>query len=147
MKTWLAMGIMGVFSLMLSGCGDQPTVKVVSVEMVSNDVGSPDFKRMVKICFDKPLEGTYHHDILFQSQDGFVFGGSGVIRAAVSSPDDPCVLRNINQYVNKNSPPRARDLIDRYLYKGNVASVKVDVWADESGHKGLKMDSKLFRDL
>ncbi|OZB85748.1 MAG: hypothetical protein B7Z48_05730 [Thiotrichales bacterium 12-47-6] len=85
--------------------------------------------------------------IIFESNDGFVFEGSGKIRAAVSDPDNPCIIKNINQYVNKNSPPRARDLIDRYLPKGNVASVKISVWGTESGEKGIKMDTKVFKDL
>lgn len=134
-------------SLLLAGCGEQPRVKVESIEMVSSESGSPDFRRMAKICFDQPLSGDYYHEIVFESKDGFVFEGSGKIRAAVSDPDNVCIMKNLNQYVNKNSPPRARDLIDRYLAKGNVASVKINVWGTESGEKGIKMDSKAFKDL
>ena len=134
-------------SLLLAGCGEQPRVKVESVEMTSIEGGSPDFRRLAKICFDQPLEGDYYHEIVFESKDGFVFEGSGKIRAAVSDPDNPCIIKNLNQYVNKNSPPRARDLIERYLGKGNVASVKLSVWGTESGEKGLKMDTKVFKDL
>ncbi len=134
-------------SLLLAGCGEQPRIKVESIEMISNDGGSPDFRRMAKICFDQPLKGDYYHEIVFESKDGFVFEGSGKIRAAVSDPDNPCIIKNLNQYVNKNSPPRARDLIDRYLPKGNLASVKINVWGTESGEKGIKMDTKVFKDL
>lgn len=134
-------------SLLLAGCGEQPRVKVESVEMTSIEGGSPDFRRLAKICFDQPLKGDYYHEIVFESKDGFVFEGSGKIRAAVSDPDNPCIIKNLNQYVNKNSPPRARDLIERYLGKGNVASVKISVWGTESGEKGLKMDTKVFKDL
>ncbi|MCI4411391.1 MAG: hypothetical protein JHC38_06920 [Thiotrichales bacterium] len=133
-------------SLLLSACGEQPKVHVVSIDMVSTETGSPDFRRMVKICFDKPLSGVYHHEVRFESKDGFVLEGSGKIQAAVSDPDNPCILKNLNQYVTKNSPPRSRDLIDRYLAQGNVASVSISIWGDESGAKGLKMDTKVFND-
>jgi len=134
-------------SLLLVGCGEQPRVKVESIEMVSKEDGSPDFRRLAKICFDQPLKGDYYHEIVFESRDGFVFEGSGKMRSAVSDPDNPCIIKNLNQYVNKNSPPRARDLIDRYLPKGNVASVTISVWGTESGEKGIKMDTKVFEDL
>lgn len=134
-------------SLLLSACGEQPKVSVKSIEMVTTDAGSPDFRRMVKICFDKPLSGDYYHEINLESKDGFVLEGEGKIRAAVTDPDNPCIIKNLNQYVTKNSPPRARDLIDRYLTKGNVASVKISVWGMESEEKGLKMDTKVFNDL
>jgi len=143
----LIIGLTLASSLLIAGCGEQPRVKVESIEMVSNDIGSPDFRRLAKICFDQPLKGDYYHEIVFESKDGFVLEGSGKIRAAVSDPDNPCIIKNINQYVNKNSPPRARDLIDRYLPKGNVASVKISVWGTESGEKGIKMDTKVFKDL
>jgi hypothetical protein len=146
MRLWFTVGIMSSL-MMLSGCGEQPKVKIVSVEMVSSDTGSLDFRRMVKICFDQPLTGAYHHEILLESKDGFSMKGESLLRAATSDPNNPCVLRNLNNYVNKNSPPRARDLIDHYLMKGNVASVKVSVWGDESGEKGLRMDSKTFNNL
>ncbi len=143
----LVVGLTLASSLLIAGCGEQPRVKVESIEMVSSESGSPDFRRMAKICFDQPLSGDYYHEIVFESKDGFVFEGSGKIRAAVSDPDNPCIIKNLNQYVNKNSPPRARDLIDRYLPKGNVASVKISVWGTESGEKGIKMDTKVFKDL
>lgn len=134
-------------SLLLSACGEQPRVKVVSIEMVSTEGGSPDFRRMTKICFDQPLSGEYIHDITFESKDGFVFKGSGKIRAAASDPDNPCILKNLNQYITKDSPPRARDLIEHYLVKGNVASVKISIWGSESEEKGIKMDSREFKNL
>lgn len=143
----LIIGLTLASSLLIAGCGEQPRVKVESIEMVSNQGGSPDFRRLAKICFDQPLKGDYYHEIVFESKDGFIFEGSGKIRAAVSDPDNPCIIKNLNQYVNKNSPPRARDLIDRYLPKGNVASVKISVWGTESGEKGIKMDTKVFKDL
>ena len=147
MRAWWMMGAVVLASALLAGCGEQPKVKLVSAEMISRDTGSPDFKRMIKICFDQPLSGDYHHEIVIESKDGFSINGIGVLRAAASDPDNPCITRNLNQYVNKNSPPRARDLIERYLVKGNVASVKITVWGDESGQKGLKMDSKMFSNL
>jgi len=147
MRVWLMAGVLSLATLMVSGCGEQPKIKIVSVEMISTETGSLDFRRMVKICFDQPLSGAYHHEIQFESKDGFSMKGESILRAAASDPDNPCVLRNLNHYVNKNSPPRARDLYDRYLMKGNVASVKISVWGDESGEKGLKMDSKTFNNL
>ena len=33
-------------SLLLAGCGEQPRVKVESIEMISSESGSPDFRRM-----------------------------------------------------------------------------------------------------
>lgn len=143
----LIIGLTLASSLLIAGCDEQPRVKVESIEMVSKEDGSPDFRRMVKICFDQPLKGDYYHEIVFESKDGFVFEGSGKIRAAASDPNNPCIIKNLNQYVNKNSPPRARDLIDRYLPKGNVALVKISVWGTESGEKGIKMDTKVFKDL
>ena len=143
----LIIGLTLASSLFIAGCGEQPRVKVESIEIISKEDGSPDFRRMAKICFDQPLKGDYYHEIVFESKDGFAFEGSGKIRAAVSDPDNPCIIKNINQYVNKNSPPRARDLIERYLPKGNVASVKISVWGTESGEKGIKMDTKVFKDL
>lgn len=147
MRVWLITCVLSLSTLIMTGCGEQAKVKIMSVEMVSTDTGSPDFRRMVKICFDQPLTGAYHHEIVFESKDGFSMKGESVLRPAASDPNNPCVLRNLNNYVNKNSPPRARDLIDHYLMKGNVASVKVSIWGDESGEKGLKMDSKTFNNL
>lgn len=134
-------------SLLLVACGEQARVKVESIEMYSLESGSPDFRRMAKICFDQPLTSEYLHEIEFISKDGFVFKGNGKIRPAASDPKNPCILRNINQYVTRDSPPRARDLIERYLVKGNIESVKITVWGSESGQKGLKMDSKEFKNL
>jgi hypothetical protein len=146
MRQWLMAGMLSLSALMIGGC-EETSVKLVSVEMVSTETGSPDFKRMIKICFDKPLSGVYHHEIFLESKDGFTMKGESTLRTAASDPDNPCILRNLNSYVNSNSPPRARDLIDRYLMKGNVASVKISIWGDESGAKGLKMDSKTFNNL
>jgi hypothetical protein len=147
MRQWLMAGVLSLSAFMLSGCGEETSVKIVSVEMVSAETGSPDFRRMVKICFDKPLSGVYHHEIFLESKDGFKMKGESILRTAASDPDNPCVLRNLNSYVNSSSPPRARDLIDHYLMKGNVATVSVSIWGDESGGKGLKMDSKTFNNL
>jgi hypothetical protein len=147
MRVWLTAAVISLSALVVSGCGEQPKVKIISVEMVSNDTGSPDFRRMVKICFDQPLSGDYHHEIFFESKDGFSMKGESLLKAAVSDPQNPCILRNLNNYVTRSSPPRARDLIDRYLVKGNVSSVKISVWGNESGEKGLKMDSKTFNNL
>lgn len=144
---WILAALAATTALTLTGCGEQPKVKIVKVEMISNDAGSPDFKRMIKVCFDRPLEGAYHHEIRFESTDGFELEGKGTFRAAASDPDNPCILRNMNQYVTKDSPPRARDLIERYLGKGQVASVSITVWGDENGHKGLQMDKKTFNNL
>ncbi len=146
MRKWLIASILSL-STLISGCGEQPKVKIISIEMVSTDTGSPDFRRMVKICFDQPLSGEYHHEIFFESKDGFSMKGESKLKPAASNPDNPCILRNLNNYVTVNSPPRARDLIDHYLMKGNVATVKISIWGDESGAKGLKMDSKTFNNL
>jgi hypothetical protein len=146
MRNFFIVGLLSLSTLMITGC-EQAKVKITSVEMVSAETGSLDFRRMIKICFDKPLSGDYHHEIVLERKDGFTLKGESILRAAVSDPNNPCILRNLNNYVNKNSPPRARDLIDHYLMKGNVASAKVSVWGDESGAKGLKMDSKVFNNL
>lgn len=143
----LLVGLTLSANLFLAGCGEQPRIKVETIEMVSKDTGSPDFRRMAKICFDQALTSDYYHEIVFESKDGFVFEGSGKLRAAVSDPDNLCIFKNLNQYVTKTSPPRARELIDQYLAAGNVSSVKITVWGMESGEKGLQMDSKVFKDL
>jgi hypothetical protein len=146
-KKILTVGLLSLLTLTLAGCGEQEKVSIKSVEVISKEDGNPDFRRIVKICFDKPLDGAYHHEILLESKDGFKLEGHGLLRAAANDEDNPCILRNMNQYVNKKSPPRARDLIERYLDKGNVASVKVTVWGDNSGEKGAQMDTKIFSNL
>jgi hypothetical protein len=146
MRYWLfsLLSVLGI--VFLTGC-EAEKITLKSVEMVSNEGGNPDFRRMIKYCFDKPLSSGYYYEVSIESKDGFILEGIGVLRAATSDPNDPCILRNMNQYVNKKSPPRARDLIERYLAKGNVASVRMTIWQGERKEDSPKMDEKRFSDL
>jgi hypothetical protein len=142
---WL-IALVPTLSFLLAGC-EQEKVKIVSAEMVTKETGNPDFRRIAAYCFDKPLDGSYHHEVIIESKEGFKLEGHGILRAAASDPDNLCIYRNLNQYVNKKSPPRARDLIERYLEKGNVQSLKITIWGDDAGEKGLLMDTKTFNNL
>lgn len=141
---WVLMSALSM--VLLSGC-ESDKIALKSVEMVSNEEGNPDFRRMIKYCFDKPLGGGYYYEVSIESKDGFILEGVGVLRAASSDPDNLCVLRNMNQYVNKKSPPRARDLIERYLAKGNVESVHITIWQGERKEDSQKMEEKVFNNL
>lgn len=139
--------LVGALVVLLSGC-EADKIALTSVEMVSHEDGNPDFRRMIKYCFDKSLGGSgYYYEVSIESKDGFILEGVGVLRAASSDPDNLCVLRNMNQYVNKKSPPRARDLIERYLAKGNVESVHITIWQGERKEDSQKMEEKVFNNL
>jgi hypothetical protein len=144
---YLAISLMSVLSIgFLAGC-EQEKVKLTSVEIMSRDDGNPDFRRLIQYCFDHPIKGGYYHEVAIESKDGFILEGYGVLRPASSDPDNKCIVRNMNQYVSKKSPPRARDLIETYLTKGNVASVRVTVWQGDSPERSEKMEQKTFNNL
>ena len=144
---YLLILLLSVISIGFLAACQPEKITLKSVEMVSHNEGSPDFRRMIKYCFDKPLVGGYYYEVLIQSKDGFPLEGYGILRAATSDPDNLCITRNMNQYVTRKSPPRARDLIDRYLAKGNVESVHITIWQGEHKEESPKMEDKIFRNL
>jgi hypothetical protein len=144
---YLLLLLLSLTSISLLTACEAEKISLKTVEMVSQEDGSPDFRRMIKYCFDKPLGGGYYYEVSIESKDGFILEGTGVLRPAASNPDDPCILRNMNQYVNKKSPPRARDLIERYLAKGNVELVHITIWQGERKEESQKMEEKRFNNL
>jgi len=131
----------------LQGCSKEP-VKLVSAQMVDNlDKGSGNFDRVLQICFDKPLKSTYYHKIALITREKVKISGEGSLRPMASDPDNPCYLRNIYLYINKDSPLDARQLIKDYVRQGNVRQLLVQVYYDKPEANEAPVTEKVFNNL
>ncbi len=142
---------LGLFLLLFSGlfltaCSKEK-VHITSAAVVNMDKGSGNFDRILKICFDKPIESEYYHKVTIITYENVTIKGEGRIRPLASQPDAKCHLKNIYLYINKNSPPNARELIHDYVKPGNIRLLKVQLYFDKPEGKEIPIDEKLFRDL
>lgn len=133
---------------LLGGCGEKPVVKVTSIAFIDNlDKGSGNFDRMVKICFDQPLKGDYFHKLTVVSQQGFKLSGGAPLKPLASKPDTLCHHRNLYNYINRDSPPNARQMIKDYLVPGNINQVLVQVYFNRPEAKEVPISEVLLRGL
>jgi hypothetical protein len=135
-----------VLSLQLAGCS-KDKVKITSAAVVNLDKGSGNFDRVMKICFNEPLKSEYYHKVKIVTYEDVKIEGEGWLRPLASDPDNKCQLRNIYLYINKNSPPHARDLIHDYVKPGNIKALLVQIYFDKPEGKEIPVDEKLFKDL
>ncbi len=145
MMRWL---MLGVLMLGLAGCG-QEKLKVESIRFVNIDRGSGLFDRAIQICFDKPVESSYWHRIVFMAKDGVKFEGRGWIRPLATAKNPRCQDKVLYMYIGKNSPPDSRTLIHDHIREGNIAQVLIQIYPDkpEDMKRSVPMDEKLFRNL
>jgi hypothetical protein len=140
----------GVFALalVLGGCSKEP-VKIESVEVLTNvDRGSGNFNRVLKICFDQPLKSSFYHTVTLITNEDYKLEGGNWLRPMASDPTNPCQLRNIYLYLDKDSPPGSRPLIDEYVRPGNVRQLLLKIYDDEPvTGKERPVDEKLFRNI
>ncbi|CAN8141977.1 Lipoprotein [uncultured Thiomicrorhabdus sp.] len=131
----------------LQGCSKEP-VKIVSAQMVDNlDRGSGNFDRVFQLCLDKPLTSNYYHRVVLISKENVKIEGDGLLRPMASDPDNPCYLRNIYLYINKDSPVDARALIKDYMVPGNVRQLLVQIYNEKPQGKELPIAEKVFNNL
>lgn len=146
MKTaWLLLGLLTFLGL--SACS-KPPVKIVSAKIVDNlDRGSGNFDRMLQICFDEPLSADYYHKVIIITQQSYKLDGGNMLRPRASDPDNKCQLRNLYNYIHKDSPVGARQMIKDYMTPGNISQLLVQIYADKPQGNELPIAEKLFKDL
>lgn len=131
----------------LQGCSKEP-VKIVSAQMIDNlDRGSGNFDRVFQLCLDKPLSSSYYHRVVLISKENVKIEGNGLLRPMASDPNNPCYLRNIYLYINKDSPVDARALIKDYMKPGNVRQLLVQIYNEKPQGKELPIAEKVFNNL
>ncbi len=133
-------------TLLASGCSKEK-VHITSAAVVNKDKGSGNFDRVFKICFDKPIRSEYYHKVTLITYENVTIKGEGRLRPLASDPDNKCQLKNIYLYINRNSPPNARQLIHDYVKPGNIRLLKVQIYFDKPEGKEPAVDEKTFRDL
>lgn len=132
---------------LLSGCSKEP-IKITSAELVDTlDKGSGNFDRMLKICFDKPLTSDYYHRIKIITSQSYKLEGDGILKPLASDPDARCHFRNLYNYINKDSPVGARQLIKDYMVPGNIHQLLIQVYPDVPDGKQKPMSQVLYKDL
>jgi hypothetical protein len=132
----------------LSGCAKEP-VKITSVEIVTDmDRGSGNFNRVLRICFDKPIQSDYYHTMHLVTNEDFKLSGGSWIRPRASDPKNKCQLRNLYLYLGKNDPPGSRPLIDEYVRPGNVRQLMIRIYAEEpTSDKERPMEERIFSNI
>ncbi|QKI90071.1 hypothetical protein [Thiomicrorhabdus xiamenensis] len=146
-QRWLigALFILGVFGL--TACSKEP-VKIVSAKMVDTmDRGSGNFDRLFEVCFDKPLTSTYYHKMVIISKENLKIEGDGLLKPMASDPDNPCYVRNLYLYINKDSPIDARALIKDYMVPGNVRQLLIQIYNEKPQGKEPPIAEKVFNNL
>ena len=141
---WVCLVVLG-----LSGC-EKPPVQVHSAEIVTEmDGGSGNFDRMLKLCFDQPLEAAYWHQVTLVTQESFQLSGGSMIRPKASDPDDPCHLRVLYHYIDRNSPPGARKMIQDYVVPGNIDQLLVQIYPEKptDDNPVQPLSERLFENL
>lgn len=133
-------------TLLASGCSKEK-VHITSAAIVNKDGGSGNFDRVLKICFDKPISSEYYHKVNIVTYEAVTIKGEGRLRPLASDPDNKCQLKNIYLYINRNSPPNARQLIYDYVKPGNIRLLKIQVYFNKPEGKEPPVDEKTFRDL
>ncbi|RUM92688.1 MAG: hypothetical protein DSZ27_02735 [Thiomicrospira sp.] len=136
-----------LMSVGLGGCS-KPPVEITSVQIVDNlDKGSGNFDRMLQICFKKPLTADYYHHVKIITNQSYMLEGGNMLRPRASDPDNKCQLRNLYNYINKDSPVGARQMIKDFMVPGNINQVLIQIYLDEPEGKELPIEEKLFRNL
>lgn len=131
----------------VAGC-TKPPIKIVSAKLVDNiDRGSGNFDRMLQICFDKPLSADYYHKIILVTNQNFKLKGGNLIRPLASDPDNKCILRNLYNYINKDSPVGAREMIKDYMTPGNIHQLLIQVYDEKPEGKEQPIAQALFKNL
>ncbi|MBO1923293.1 hypothetical protein [Thiomicrorhabdus sp. 6S3-12] len=146
-QRWLigALFILGVVGL--TACSKEP-VKIVSAKMVDTmDRGSGNFDRLFEVCFDKPLTSTYYHKMVIISKENLKLEGDGLLKPMASDPDNPCYVRNLYLYINKDSPIDARALIKDYMVPGNVRQLLIQIYNEKPQGKEPPIAEKVFNNL
>lgn len=146
-QRWLigALFILGVVGL--TACSKEP-VKIVSAKMVDTmDRGSGNFDRLFEVCFDKPLTSTYYHKMVIISKENLKIEGDGLLKPMASDPDNPCYVRNLYLYINKDSPIDARALIKDYMVPGNVHQLLIQIYNEKPQGKEPPIAEKVFNNL
>ncbi|WP_024850271.1 hypothetical protein [Hydrogenovibrio kuenenii] len=146
-SAWVALVMLLTSVMFLSGCSKDP-VKIVSAKLVDNiDKGSGNFDRMLQICFDKPISSDYYHTVVIVTQQNFKLSGGNTIRPLASDPDNKCMLRNLYNYINKDSPMGARQMIKDYMTPGNISQVLIKIYDEKPEGKELPIAQALFKNL
>jgi len=136
-----------LMSVALMGCS-KPPVEITSVQIVDNlDKGSGNFDRMLQICFKKPLTADYYHHVKILTNQSYKLEGGNMLRPRASDPDNKCQLRNLYNYINKDSPVGARQMIKDFMVPGNINQILIQIYLDEPQGKELPIEEKLFRNL
>ncbi|MDR9498398.1 MAG: hypothetical protein RI556_04415 [Hydrogenovibrio sp.] len=134
---------------LLAGC-EKPPVTIASAQIVTDmDSGSGNFDRLLKICFAEPIEADYWHKVTIMTKQAYKLDGGSSIRPLASDPDNPCHLRILYNYIHKDSPPGAREMIKEYMVPGNIDQLLIQVYEQEPtpDNKVRPIAEKLFRDL
>lgn len=132
---------------LLAGCSKEP-IELESAAIVENlDKGSGNFDRVLKICFNHPLHDEYYHKVVILTNESFKVEGEGMLRPLASAPDSKCQLKNVYLYINKNSPPGAREMIKDYVVPGNIRQVLIQVYDAKPEGKVRPISERVFENL
>lgn len=143
---WLKMGFL-LLIVAVTGCS-KPPVEIASVKFVDNlDGGSGNFDRMIQICFTEPLKAEYYHKIKIITHQSYKLDGGTPLKPLASDPDNKCHLRNLYNYIHRDSPIGARQMIKDYMTPGNINQVLIQVYKEMPQGKELPIAEKLFKDL
>lgn len=133
--------------LTLTGCS-KPPVKIVSAKLVDNlDRGSGNFDRMLQICFAEPLSSDYYHKVVLITKQSYKLEGGNFLRPRASDPDNKCQLRNIYNYINKDSSVGARQMVKDYMVPGNISQLLIQVYDEKPQGNEIPVAEKLFKGL
>ncbi|MGC9387267.1 MAG: hypothetical protein ACP5D0_09990 [Hydrogenovibrio sp.] len=146
-RFWPGLVLMAVLMFGVSACS-KPPVEIVSVQLLDNlDRGSGNFNRMLQICFSEPLQADYYHRAVLVTSQGFKLEGGSMLRPLASDPDNKCQLRNVYNYIGRDSPPGVREMIQEFIVPGNVNQVLIQIYDKKPEGNELPLEEKLFRNI
>lgn len=130
----------------LTGC-DKPPVELTTVSFVDNDKGSGHFDRMVEICFTKPITSDYYHKIVIITHQSYKLEGGNTLRPLASDPGNKCQTRNLYNYINRDSPISARDMIKDYMTPGNINQLLIKIYPEKPVGNEIPITERLYKNL
>lgn len=133
--------------LLALGACEKEKVELTTVSLIDKDKGSGNFDRMIEICFTKPITSDYYHQIIIVTHQSYKLKGASTLKPLASDPDNKCQTRNLYNYINRDSPIGARDMIKDYMYSGNISQLLIKIYNEKPEGKERPMTERLYKNL
>ncbi len=143
---WLKFILLVSLAFGLTAC-EKDKVELTTVSFVDKDKGSGNFDRMIEICFTKPISSKYYHKIIIITHQSYKLEGGNTLRPLASDPDNKCQTRNLYNYINRNSPVGAREMIKDYMTPGNINQLLIRIYDEKPEAKESPMTERLYKNL